>query len=180
MNEHDPFVRDEKLGDQFTYHVLDVPGPTWSTSRDSYRPEVVLFGKDQQFQLPLVLDAGQVDPRQRHEAATRSRSAGSRRRRSRSSASSRTSVDEVIRAIVELGGTYPDVVQALQQAKQRRRSRQPLRGRCAAGIGPAVRPQSGQRQGGRRATRPNGADEQDCAARSRDAAAGFVQPAAVK
>ncbi len=26
-------------------------------------------------------------------------------------------VDEVIRAIVELGGTYPDVVQALQQAK---------------------------------------------------------------
>ena len=28
-----------------------------------------------------------------------------------------TSVDEVIRAIVALGGTYPDVVQALQQAK---------------------------------------------------------------
>jgi hypothetical protein len=26
-------------------------------------------------------------------------------------------VDEVVRAIVELGGTYPDVVQALQQAK---------------------------------------------------------------
>ena len=26
-------------------------------------------------------------------------------------------VDDVIRAIVELGGTYPDVVQALQQAK---------------------------------------------------------------
>ncbi|MFH1264652.1 MAG: hypothetical protein ABIK89_02940, partial [Planctomycetota bacterium] len=26
-------------------------------------------------------------------------------------------VDEVIRAIVELGGTYPDVVQALQEAK---------------------------------------------------------------
>jgi hypothetical protein len=26
-------------------------------------------------------------------------------------------VDEVIRAIVEVGGTYPDVVQALQQAK---------------------------------------------------------------
>jgi hypothetical protein len=28
-----------------------------------------------------------------------------------------TKVDDVIRAIVELGGTYPDVVQALQQAK---------------------------------------------------------------
>jgi hypothetical protein len=29
-----------------------------------------------------------------------------------------TRVEDVIRAIVELGGTYPDVVQALQQAKQ--------------------------------------------------------------
>jgi hypothetical protein len=29
-----------------------------------------------------------------------------------------TAVDDVIRTIVELGGTYPDVVQALQQAKQ--------------------------------------------------------------
>jgi hypothetical protein len=28
-----------------------------------------------------------------------------------------TRVDEVIRAVVELGGTYPDVVQAMQQAK---------------------------------------------------------------
>ncbi len=28
-----------------------------------------------------------------------------------------TRVDDVIRAIVELGGTYPDVVQALQEAK---------------------------------------------------------------
>ena len=29
-----------------------------------------------------------------------------------------TKVDEVIRAIVELGGTYPDAVQALQQANK--------------------------------------------------------------
>ena len=28
-----------------------------------------------------------------------------------------TNVDEVIRAIVDLGGDYPDVVQMLQQAK---------------------------------------------------------------
>ena len=27
MNENDPFVRGEKLGDQFSYHVLDVAGP---------------------------------------------------------------------------------------------------------------------------------------------------------
>jgi len=29
-----------------------------------------------------------------------------------------TDVDDVIRAVVELGGTYPDVVQMLQQAKE--------------------------------------------------------------
>ena len=83
----------------------------------SYRPEIVLFGTDQHFQLPLVLDAGKnilvnglsggqitvsrfvadAEPEQRVVS---------------------TSVDEVIRTIVELGGTYPDVVQALQQAKQ--------------------------------------------------------------
>ena len=59
MNENDPLVRGEKLGDQFTYHVLDVAGPPMVHVTDSYRPEVVLFGKDQHFELPLVLDAGQ-------------------------------------------------------------------------------------------------------------------------
>ncbi len=116
MNEHDPLVRGEKMGDQFTFHVLDVSGPAMVHVTDSYRPEVVLFGKDQQFSLPLVFDAGPsilvngqsggkiivshfkpgLEPEQRTVS---------------------TSVEEVIRAIVELGGTYPDVVQALQQAK---------------------------------------------------------------
>ena len=58
MNENDPFLRDENLGDQFHYHVLDVPGPDMIHVTRSHLPEVVLFGKDQQFQLPLVLDAG--------------------------------------------------------------------------------------------------------------------------
>jgi hypothetical protein len=116
MNENDPLVRGENMGDQFTYHVLDVAGPAMVHVTDSYRPEVVLFGKGQQLALPLVLDAGQnilvngqsggkiivsrFTPGQEPEQRTVS-----------------TSVDEVVRAIVELGGTYPDVVQALQQAK---------------------------------------------------------------
>ena len=44
-----------------------------------------------------------------------------------------TKIDESIRAIVELGGTYPDVVQALQQAKSPPRTGQPVRGRRPAG-----------------------------------------------
>jgi len=116
MNAHDPLVRGEPMGDQFTFHVLDVAGPPMVHVTNSYRPEVVLFGKGQQFSLPLVLDAGpsilvngqsggkiivsRFKPGQEPDQRTVS-----------------TSIDEVVRAIVALGGTYPDVVQALQQAK---------------------------------------------------------------
>jgi flagellar basal body P-ring protein FlgI len=116
MNEYDPLVRGEKMGDRFTLHVLDVAGPPMVHVTNSYRPEVVLFGKGQQFSLPLVLDAGpsilvngqsggkiivsRFKPGQEPEQRIVS-----------------TGIDEVVRAIFELGGTYPDVVQALQQAK---------------------------------------------------------------
>lgn len=116
MNSNDPLVRGEQLGGQFSYHILDVAGPPMVHVTRSYRPEIVLFGANQHFKLPLVLDAGknilvngmsgdQVtitrfvpgEPSEKRVVSTR--------------------VDEVIRTIVELGGAYPDVVQALQQAK---------------------------------------------------------------
>ena len=115
MNQHDPFLRHEKLGDAFHYHVLEVPGPQMVHVTRSHLPEIVLFGKEQQFELPLVLDAGNILVNgMSGERITVSRfSAGSEAEQRVVS----TRVDEVIRAIVELGGTYPDVVQALQQAK---------------------------------------------------------------
>ena len=117
MNEHDPFLRDENLCNQFHYHVLDVPGPDMIHVTQSHLPEIVLFGKDQQFKTAAGARRGQVDPGQRPKGdkITVSRFAA----RSRAAAARRVdaSVDEVIRAIVDLGGTYPDVVQALQQAK---------------------------------------------------------------
>jgi flagellar basal body P-ring protein FlgI len=115
MNQHDPFLRHEKLGDAFHYHVLEVPGPQMVHVTRSHLPEIVLFGKEQQFELPLVLDAGNILVNgMSGERITVSRFiAGSEAEQRVVS----TRVDEVIRAIVELGGTYPDVVQALQQAK---------------------------------------------------------------
>ncbi len=44
--------------------------------------------------------------------------------------------------MVELGGTYPDVVQALQEAKDCGALAFALRGRCPAGGRPGVRPTS--------------------------------------
>lgn len=117
MNDRDALVRGEMLGGQFSYHVLDVPGPDMVHVTRSHRPEIVLFGQDQHFKLPLVLDAGQniLINGQSGGQITVSRFAPGVEPEQRTVA---TSVDAVIRAVVELGGTYPDVVQALQQAKQ--------------------------------------------------------------
>ncbi len=116
MNEHDPFLNDEKLSPQFHYHVLDVPGPDMVHVTQSHLPEIVLFGKDQKLQLPLMLDAGKsiLVNGMKGDKITVSKFAAQSEPEQRVVS---TSVDEVIRAIVALGGTYPDVVQALQQAK---------------------------------------------------------------
>lgn len=116
MNDHDPLVRGQWLGEQFGYHVLDVAGPEMVHVTNSYRPEIVLFGADQRFELPLVLEAGAnilVNGQSGGKVTISRFSAGDEPEQRMVS----TSIDEVIRAIVELGGSYPDVVQALQQAK---------------------------------------------------------------
>jgi hypothetical protein len=116
MNENDPFLRDEFLGDQFHYHALDVPGPDMIHVTRSHLPEIVLFGKEQCFKTPLVLDAGKsilVNGKADGKVTVSRFTSGDEPQKREVSAR----VDEVIRAIVELGGTYPDVVQVLQQAR---------------------------------------------------------------
>ena len=116
MNPNDPLVRGEQMGGQFSYHVLDVAGDPMVHATRSFRPEIVLFGADQHFKLPLVLDAGKniLINGMSGEQVTISRFAPGEPPEKRVVS---TSVDEVVRTIVELGGAYPDVVQALQQAK---------------------------------------------------------------
>jgi flagellar basal body P-ring protein FlgI len=116
MNSRDTLVRGEMLGDQFSYHVLQTQGPAMIHVTRSYRPEIVLFGVDQHLQNPLSLEAGKdimintLDDNR----VTVSRFAIDEPDQKRVVS---TKIDEVIRAIVELGGSYPDVVQALQAAK---------------------------------------------------------------
>jgi flagellar basal body P-ring protein FlgI len=116
MNQHDPLLHDENLGAQFHYHVLDVPGPDMVHVTQSHLPEIVLFGKEQTFKMPLMLDAGKtilVNGLNGDKITVSRFVSGSEPKQQVVSAK----VDDVIRAIVALGGTYPDVVQALQQAK---------------------------------------------------------------
>ena len=116
MNHSDPMVMGENLGGQFGYHVLNTSGPPMIHVTKSKRPEIVLFGADQEFSTPLAVEAGNQilitgnkpgevivsrfavhEPDQKRFVSTR--------------------VDDVIRAVVALGGSYPDVVQALQEAR---------------------------------------------------------------
>lgn len=116
MNASDPLVRGEMLHGQFSYHILNTQGTPMVHVTRSRRPEIVLFGTDQRFSGEMSLEAGNQimvtssKPGEIAVAKFAVREADQKRLVS-------DRVDDVIRAIVELGGTYPDVVQALQEAK---------------------------------------------------------------
>lgn len=106
----DPSVKD------FSYHVLDVPGPAMVHVTRSRRPEVVLFGLGQRLQAPLAISAGpyiQIASADPGEIRLSKYMPGQQDQRRTVS----LRLDEVIRAITDLGGTYPDVVQAMGEAK---------------------------------------------------------------
>ena len=117
INPNDPLVQGEHLGDDFSYHVLDVGGPPMIHVTRNRRPELVIFGPGQQLQAPLALNAG-------NQIMITSLPSGdvSVARYSVNEADQKrivsTKLDEIIRAVAELGGTYPDIVQALQEAKE--------------------------------------------------------------
>lgn len=115
MNHNDPLVLGERLGD-FSYHVLNTSGPPLIHVTRSRRAEVVLFGTDHRLRAPIALEAGNniliTSPRPGEVSVSKFMINEPDQKRVVSDR-----VDDVLRAIVELGGTYPDVVQALQQAK---------------------------------------------------------------
>ncbi|MBN2295592.1 MAG: flagellar basal body P-ring protein FlgI [Pirellulales bacterium] len=119
MNPLDAMVRGESLGGQFSYHVIDNNGPPMIHVTRNRRPEIVLFGKDQELKAPLSLEAGpniMVNSVGDQQIAISRFNVGMADQKRIVS----MQVGEVIRAVVELGGTYPDVVQLLQNAKAKK------------------------------------------------------------
>jgi flagellar basal body P-ring protein FlgI len=116
MNPSDPIIRGENLGGQFSYHMLSTAGPPMIHVTRSYRPEIVLFWHQQTLEAPFVLEAGKaiLVKATTGDRVTVSKFAIGQPDQKRAVSNK---IDEIIRAIVELGGSYPDVVQALQQAK---------------------------------------------------------------
>ena len=132
MCPDDSLVKGETLGEQFSYHVLDTQGPAMIHVTRNRCAEVVLFGLNQRFLTPLVLNAGNqimvtntkdgeisVSKFVPHEADQK-RIVSSR-------------VDDVIRAIVELGGTYPERRAGPSGSQSRRKPGGTVRDRRPAG-----------------------------------------------
>ena len=114
-NPRDQTIRGEILGGQFSYHGINsstVPMVHITTKK---QPEVVLFGTDIFLRQPFAFDAGPfiyVNGQAQGEVVVSKfvKSGVDEERR----VSNR--LDAVIRAVADLGGTYPDVVQLLRQA----------------------------------------------------------------
>ncbi|MEM8946537.1 MAG: flagellar basal body P-ring protein FlgI [Planctomycetota bacterium] len=113
MAPKDSFTHGEDMRGMFSYHVLDVAGPPMVHATSSHRPEIVMFGKHHALNLPLVLDAG---PKILVNGLTGGQIKVSQFDGATDQRTVPNDVEAVIRAVVELGGTYPDVVQMLQQA----------------------------------------------------------------
>ena len=115
MSPGDPLVRGEDLKGQFSYHVLDTNGPPLIHATSSHRAELVLFGHHHTLKTPFVLDAGKniLINGLHNGTITVSRFQSGEADQQRTVPGD---VDQLIRTVTELGATYPDVVQMLQQA----------------------------------------------------------------
>ena len=116
MNEHDAIVRDERISSEFHYSTVDVDGPPMVHFTRNTRPEIVIFGRDVRLQAPFALEAGpriMANSNGPDQVAISRFAVGEPDQKRIVS----NSLDEIIRAIADLGGTYPDVVQVLQHAK---------------------------------------------------------------
>jgi hypothetical protein len=117
-NKVDPIVRGEDMHGQFYYHLLKTSGPPMVHVTRSFRPEVVVFGGNQPLATPILLEAGNKilvrDAGRDQIAISRFSSDPNEQDQKRTVPAT---VDDLIRGIVDVGGTYPDVVQALREAK---------------------------------------------------------------
>lgn len=115
-NPSDYMIQGENMADYFTYHALNCGGPALVHIANSKRPELVLFAKDQIFlQGSFTLDAGmRISVRSENsDVIVKKYSVGIDEQRIVS-----YRLDDIIRAIVDVGGSYSDVVDFLVKAEK--------------------------------------------------------------
>ena len=149
LDKRDPFIRGEQINKQFNLHVLDTEGTPLIHLTRHRIPEIVLFGAQQEFRTPVALSAGRhiiINGRAGSDFVTVSRYEANKPDQQR--VIRPPVIANVIRAVGELGGTYPDCAQMLSQALRQAN----LSGRLEVDAMP---------QGGRVYYRPSGTDSED-------------------
>jgi flagellar basal body P-ring protein FlgI len=116
LDANDPFIKGEKLNDEFNLHVLNTEGSPLVHLTNRRKAEVVLFNAEQEFRTPMAIQAGEhilINAPSGSETITVSRyQVGQPDQRREVS----TRIADVIRAVTEMGASYPDVAQMLVQA----------------------------------------------------------------
>lgn len=133
LDKNDPFIRGETLGlpedveakknrnlGDYKLHVLRTSGEPMIHTTLRTRPEVVVFGADQEFRAPMYLAAGRhvmvtAQPGATTASLARFETGKPDQRREVS-----LRVADVIRAADDLGVTYPDIVQMLADASKQK------------------------------------------------------------
>lgn len=118
LDRTDPSLRTERFPDGFTFHELDVEGEPMIHITHRKKPEVVIFGMNQKFKMPVALRAGRhimIRARDNSENVVISRyQVGKKDVRE----TVPNSISGIIRKAVDLGASYPDIAELLIQAKR--------------------------------------------------------------
>ncbi len=117
-NASDPLVRGRPFSDAFTYHTLDTSGPPMIHLSRSRLPEIVVFGQDVEMRPPAFLYAGKKILLKDAGGGRIKVSRFAPREEDRQQFCT-LKLDDIVRTIVELGGSYDDVAQALLEAKRK-------------------------------------------------------------
>ena len=135
LDKNDPFIRGEDMNGQFLLHVLQTELETKSLHDPDAKagspknggpmihithrkhPEVVLFGSEQEFRVPIAVRAGDVlvtGAAGGSELTVSKYAVGEQDQRKKVS----RNIAVVIRTAVEMGASYPDIAQMILQANQ--------------------------------------------------------------
>ncbi|MDR3111506.1 MAG: flagellar basal body P-ring protein FlgI [Planctomycetaceae bacterium] len=116
-NPGDPVIKGENMNNQFSLHCIATNSPPMVHITNSRRPEIVIFSQSVRLTGAFSLDAGPYMvhcPDGVNVVVTKFAAVGTDDKRNTS-----LQLDAIIRAVVELGGSYPEVVQLLYDAQSK-------------------------------------------------------------
>lgn len=117
MNPRDPLLGQDFLGAAVYFHqIASEAEPMVHVSR-TRRPEIVVFGTDQQLQTPVMvlIDKSLIV---KSESGTRLRVTRYQAGGEDTTRNCAATVSDLIRTLVEVEATYPEIVRTLQEAKK--------------------------------------------------------------